>query len=622
MPRPSFSVAVHSLAALLALAGAAASVRAQSACDLTLPPNLAADLPDDSFVDSNGDGIDGLRCGPIFVAPTGSDSSPGTISAPMLTVGAAMLAARLYSPTRPVYIAAGTYAEQLVIEPGTSLYGGYDATAGWARSNVLPIIAGFRVEAIVNGGAQPVVLDRLNIVSAVGASNDKNSVALEVRNSPATVQINRCTIRANPGAAGPATVNGIPGVAGGNGSPGQAGSSGSNSGGNGGGFGTSPAGRLGGVGGVGGYDASNGNTGSMGLPSTNGGNGGTSGGCPSGSAGNGNSGIPGTPGSPGSNGLAGGLLGSDGAPGTNGGDGNGGGGGGGGGGGQSSSFPNFCIGDRGGGGGGGGGGASGGTGGGGGAGGGNSIALVVAGANVNATNTTFITAAAGNGRPGGVGGASALGGNPGPGGNPGGDAGAGGAGGSGGAGAQGGHGGGGGGGASVGVLISAVGSFTQSGSAFTLGPAGTGGASPGNSGLNGIGANTLLLTYIPASYNQFHFPSAVHARLYCPTGGASFPTSAIASDPDPGETFTYTITGGSPNGTATMLGQHLVFAANPGFTGVTSFPIRAQDSTGLSVDGFAVVQVGPACPADFNHSGAANVSDIFDFLSAWFAGCP
>jgi hypothetical protein len=29
-----------------------------------------------------------------------------------------------------------------------------------------------------------------------------------------------------------------------------------------------------------------------------------------------------------------------------------------------------------------------------------------------------------------------------------------------------------------------------------------------------------------------------------------------------------------------------------------------------------------ACPADFNHSGGLSTQDIFDFLNAWFAGCP
>ncbi|HMN41249.1 MAG TPA: hypothetical protein PKE29_10415 [Phycisphaerales bacterium] len=32
--------------------------------------------------------------------------------------------------------------------------------------------------------------------------------------------------------------------------------------------------------------------------------------------------------------------------------------------------------------------------------------------------------------------------------------------------------------------------------------------------------------------------------------------------------------------------------------------------------------VGNACPADFNASGTLEVADIFDFLNAWFAGCP
>lgn len=30
----------------------------------------------------------------------------------------------------------------------------------------------------------------------------------------------------------------------------------------------------------------------------------------------------------------------------------------------------------------------------------------------------------------------------------------------------------------------------------------------------------------------------------------------------------------------------------------------------------------PVCPADFNHSGAVSVQDIFDFLVAYFAGDP
>lgn len=55
-------------------------------------------------------------------------------------------------------------------------------------------------------------------------------------------------------------------------------------------------------------------------------------------------------------------------------------------------------------------------------------------------------------------------------------------------------------------------------------------------------------------------------------------------------------------------------------------------NTGISYFTGAAVDMGcyerqpappiPTCPADFNHSGTLTVEDIFDYLSAWFAGCP
>ncbi|MBY0261754.1 MAG: hypothetical protein K2Q20_05390, partial [Phycisphaerales bacterium] len=46
---------------------------------------------------------------------------------------------------------------------------------------------------------------------------------------------------------------------------------------------------------------------------------------------------------------------------------------------------------------------------------------------------------------------------------------------------------------------------------------------------------------------------------------------------------------------------------------------------GLRFDGFGVAcspTTCKACAADFDGSGGRDVSDIFSFLSAWFAGCP
>jgi subtilisin-like proprotein convertase family protein len=44
--------------------------------------------------------------------------------------------------------------------------------------------------------------------------------------------------------------------------------------------------------------------------------------------------------------------------------------------------------------------------------------------------------------------------------------------------------------------------------------------------------------------------------------------------------------------------------------------------SGQLAGGWALVINSQTCPADFNKSGALEVQDIFDFLSAWFAGCP
>jgi hypothetical protein len=603
---------------IIAAAGLAPCVHAQNTCDLGPAPNLAADLPDDSFTDSNGDGIDGIRCGAIFVsASTGADSNPGTITLPMKTIGAAMLAARLYYPQRPVYVANGTYNEQLVVPSGASVYGGYTPGA-WTRSNTLAQVNGGRVGAIISDATLPVRLDRLNIVAAPGITPSKHSVGLEIRDCAASVTLNRGIAKASGGAPGAPGGNGSTGPAGGSGGAGGAGQSNSSAGGGGGAAGTSAASRPGGAGGMGGYDSSSGATGGTGVAGTSGGNGGASGACLGGGGPTAPGGLNGAAGASGANGAGGGSFLGDGGDGGVGLPGNGGGGGGGGGGGSGGSF---CNADRGGGGGGGGGGGSGGGGGGGGATGGVSIAVALSNASLTVDAATqFISGSGGAGGQGGMGGPGGTGGSPGAGGARADDSGAGGAGGTGGTGGTGGYGGGGGGGASLGLVRSVTGTLTGTPS-FLTGSGGSGGLSGGSPGAAGASGSTLSVVSLGA-FNTGGPPTAVHARLYCPLGGSSFPTLPLASDPDPGETFTFSVIGSSPNGTVSTVGQALVFTPNVGFSGYTSFAIRATDSTNQSVDGFAVVQVGTACAADFNHSGTLEVADIFAFLNAWFAGCP
>lgn len=45
-----------------------------------------SDLPDDTFTDQNGDGIDGNICDAIFVAAGSSSANPGTILQPVPTI--------------------------------------------------------------------------------------------------------------------------------------------------------------------------------------------------------------------------------------------------------------------------------------------------------------------------------------------------------------------------------------------------------------------------------------------------------------------------------------------------------------------------------------------------------
>ena len=52
--------------------------------------------------------------------------------------------------------------------------------------------------------------------------------------------------------------------------------------------------------------------------------------------------------------------------------------------------------------------------------------------------------------------------------------------------------------------------------------------------------------------------------------------------------------------------------------------LMAAANTGLLGGFWAGFTTPPAppCPADFNQSGAVSVQDIFDFLAAYFVGCP
>ena len=429
-------------------------------CEYLCTPTSDADPIDEDFKDDNCDGGDGLVEQCVYVsASQGSNGNPGTRQAPMQTIAAAIAQAKLNS-VPAVCLSGEIYNEQVTMESGISLYGGFDqndADFKFKRkdgivSTINAVGAGILasqidVETHISGIT-------LNVTGTVGAGNSHYGIVLGGGVGSLHVHENYINVAAgNDGVAG---MDGAPiaGTAPG-GADGQVGCDDCSN--NGAGGPAPVCEEPGGKGGNGGYGSQTGQAGSPG-------NGGAAGGPGSGSnacfgststASSGTGGMNGSVGAPGTGGAAlgkvvGGMYspasGLAGMPGT---PGKGGGGGGGGGGGEDVGGV-FCYKDKGGGGGAGGCGGLAGNLGQGGGGGGGSFGIFVAGGKVVVVNNYGITT--GKGGKGGKGGNSTAGQVGGPGGSGGGgqdDSDAGGNGAKGGNGGAAGPGGGGGGGPSA-----------------------------------------------------------------------------------------------------------------------------------------------------------------------------
>jgi hypothetical protein len=590
-------------------------------CDLFNPPNQSLDTPDLAFTDDNGDGIDGMACGPIFVSLAGNDMNSGTIDAPMRTVGAAMIAALLLTPNRDVYIAAGIYEEPIHLIPGVSLYGGYNP-ADWSRSaGNISTIRFSGVTARYEGAASAVTLQRITIESSAPASPAGHCVGLYANSAGANISLEAVEIlTANagngangaPGSTGPAGVNGAPGSNrfGGDGGPGM----------------------LSGGDGGDGRTQLNGLPGQQGQGGAPGGFGGSQGGgCSDGDAGPGGNGSNGAPGAAGSNGASGLVFHGAGQPGATGMPG-GGGGGGGAGRGEDCTVLGSCVAcGTGRGGGGGGAGGNGGGGGGGGAPGGSAIAIFVNAGTVNIdANSELVSGDAGDGGDGGAGATGTIGGQ---GGNGAADAnpsnGDGGDGGDGGKGGNGGHGGGGAGGWSAGGLLNEANASTinDAGALITPGAPGAGGFSDGNPG--GFGGSVIiepLFTDLP-QLPPLALPLTAHARALTEPGvlvELAYSASSPACVPD-----SVTIASPPAQGLAEAIGDELFYTPDPGFTGEMTFQFNILDTNGQCALGVAHVTVREpgadpcpeTCPADINGDGIVDTADLGILIGQFGTDC-
>jgi hypothetical protein len=462
---------------------------------LFLAVSNLVDVPDDAFIDSNGDGIDGDVARAIFVATSGNDGSPGTMAQPLRTMAEGIQ--RATAANKDVYVATGVYASAtLNLANRVSIYGGYSAV-DWSRSdaNISQFNASAAVAIAANNLTNSTTLDHLTITSANATNFAESSYGILGSYSPGLI-IRRCTVQSGNGGSGLSGSGGIAGTNGGNGVMGQSGCEDSNSlfcdscpqpqG----GAGATNGCNLGGKGGDAGHGSAGGSPGLAGGGGTLGGPG-----AP-GESQNGTAGGTGTNGMNGTEGLAAGggnhgasgFAASVGGSGSDGNSGNGGGGGGGGGGGTTDCDSYGSSG------GGGGGGGCGGTGGTGGQSGGGSFAIYLFASNARIEFCTVVTGNGGKGGDGGNGGVGGIHGVGGSGGPYGGsseqdDGGNGAPGGDGGDGGRGGHGGGGAGGPSIAVLRANGSSPQLMSLSFTLGSGGVGGSSSGNAGSHGMVSN-------------------------------------------------------------------------------------------------------------------------------------
>ncbi len=210
------------------------------------------DLPDPDFRDSNCDGIDGDAARLAFVDIAASpDDADGTRENPFPTLAGGLGLAVSNPDIDGVAVAVGLYSESLNVIDGVSIYGGYDASAQWARAegNVVAIYSEDREFDRVFGArclgvTKPTMLDALTIRTGSNDEAEGSVYAFYIARCPG-LHLRGVTVEA--GDAGP----GIGGAPGRSGMDGRDGTGGGNCGGAPGAGGTSSCGAFGGGGGAG-----------------------------------------------------------------------------------------------------------------------------------------------------------------------------------------------------------------------------------------------------------------------------------------------------------------------------------------------------------------------------------
>lgn len=162
------------------------------------PASLGGDMDCDGTVDSTAEWV--------FVSKTGDDSNPGTLEAPVLTIGRGV---EIAAPdARTIFVAQGTYDEAVAFQSGISIFGGYRSDFGDYNVDLFAVVVrstggppGAPV-FVARGIREPSELSGLTLEGSPGAAPGGATTAALIADSDERFVIHDVTIVAGNGTDG------------------------------------------------------------------------------------------------------------------------------------------------------------------------------------------------------------------------------------------------------------------------------------------------------------------------------------------------------------------------------------------------------------------------------------
>jgi hypothetical protein len=144
----------------------------------------------------------------VFVSSSlGTATGDGTQAHPLVSLDAAVTLAK--SAQKRVYACAETYAEQIHLQEGTSVFGYFTCTAGWViGATHAAVKAPASPAAVASNIVAPTRVEAVDIVAPDSTSQAQSSIALIGSGSPG-LTVTHSTIHAGTGGSGESGVDGI-----------------------------------------------------------------------------------------------------------------------------------------------------------------------------------------------------------------------------------------------------------------------------------------------------------------------------------------------------------------------------------------------------------------------------